>query len=328
MAERDVPADQVSRILIEKRCEVYSQVAALLMDLDEAVVEDDGLRARYLLQDVRRTLRTALAFLTDEVYSELEQVEALMDLLPTREGSGIPAEAASELVDRVQLLHVKLARSLKLPTLQDLEQIVGLDRRLKQRLTEDHRGLEARVKRRKLEDECWQHEAAAREEIGKKNYARAIKSLRQAIALDPERPVLRNDLGVVFSLLGKNEEAIVEYVAAVELNEKHPERRTEEWTTSYYNLGIALRKRAQELLDRGDRGTALDLLGRARAAFEEYTRLGAAGPKAHDARVVIDRIGEQVRSLEAPPAPSADARPAAERVLEDEAGSTGPRRLS
>lgn len=299
MAERDVPADQVSRILIEKRCEVYSQVAALLMDLDEAVEEDDGVRARYLLQDVRRTLRTALAFLTDEVYSELERVEALMQLLPTREGSGIPAEAADELADRVQLLHVKLARSLKLPTLQDLEQIVGIERRLKQRLTEDHRGLEARVKRRKLEDECWTHEAAAREEIGKKNYARAIKSLKQAIGLDPERPVFRNDLGVVLSLVGKHDEAIVEYRAAVELNERHPDRRTEEWTTSYYNLGIALRKRAQELLERRDEAGALDLLKQARAAFEEYTRLSAAGPKVHDARNVMERLCEQVAELEA-----------------------------
>ena len=315
MAERDVPADQVSRILIEKRCEVYSQVAALLMDLDEAVEEDDGVRARYLLQDVRRTLRTALAFLTDEVYSELERVEALMQLLPTREGVGIPAEAAAELGDRVQLLHVKLARSLKLPTLQDLEQIVGIDRRLKQRLTDDHRGLEARVKRRKLEDECFQHEAAAREEIGKKNYARAIKSLKQAIALDPDRPVFRNDLGVVLSLVGKHEEAIVEYRAAVELNERHPDRRTEEWTTSYYNLGIALKKRAQELLDRRDATAALDLLKQARAAFEEYTRLSAAGPKVHDARNVMERIAEQVAAFEVGPAVEANDP----RAVEDEA---------
>ena len=324
MAERDVPADQVSRILIEKRCEVYSQVAALLMDLDEAVEEDDGVRARYLLQDMRRTLRTALAFLTDEVYSELERVEALMQLLPTREGAGIPAEAADELGDRVQLLHVKLARSLKLPTLQDLEQIVGIERRLKQRLTEDHRGLEARVKRRKLEDECWTHEAAAREEIGKKNYARAIKSLKLAIGLDPERPVFRNDLGVVLSLVGKHEEAIVEYRAAVELNERHPDRRTEEWTTSYYNLGIALRKRAQELLDRAsrlrdgdgrDEAAALDLLKQARAAFEEYTRLSAAGPKVHDARNVMERICEQVAQLEA----GVDVEGEDANVLEDEA---------
>jgi tetratricopeptide (TPR) repeat protein len=294
----DVPADQVSRILIEKRCEVYTQVAALLMDLDEAVLEDDGVRARYLLQDVRRTLRTALAFLTDEVYRELERLEGLMDLLPTREGAGLPAEAASELTDRVQLLHVTLARSLTLPALQDLEQIVGLTPRLKQRLAEESRGLQARARRRQLEDECWQHEAAAREEIGKKNYSAAIKRLRQAIKLDPERPVFHNDLGVVHSLLGQHEEAVRAYRAAVELNERHADRRTEEWTTSYYNLGIALRKRSQELLDDEEDDAAMDLLRQARAAFEEYTRLNAVGPKATEARVQLERIAEQIAQLE------------------------------
>lgn len=323
MPERNVPADQVSRLLIEKRCEVYTQVAALLMDLEEAVQDDDGVRARYLLQDVRRTLRTALAFLTDEVYGELERLEALMELLPTREGAGIPAQAADELQDRIQLLHVKLARSLKLPTLQDLEQIIGLPQRLKQRLEEEQRGLEARARRRQLEEECWRYEAAAREEIGRKHYARAIKSLRQAIKLDPERPVFHNDLGVVLSLLGKTDEAIAEYRLAVELNERQPDRRTEEWTTSYYNLGMALRKRAGELLERRDEAGGLDLLRQARAAFEEYTRLNAAGAKVNEARTAAERIGEQVARLEAA---AVAARAGAERgssgrIIEDEATS-------
>jgi tetratricopeptide (TPR) repeat protein len=298
VAEREVP-DQVSRILIEKRCEIYSQVAALLMDLDEAVDEDDGVRARYLLQDVRRTLRTALAFLTADVYGELERFEALMDLLPTREGAGLPSEAAAELHDRAQLLHVKLARSLTLPALQDLEQIVGLPQRLKLRLNEESRGLEVQAKRRQLEGECWQYEAAAREEIGKKNYTRAIKSLRQAIKLDPERAVFRNDLGVVLSLVGKHEEAVREYRAAVELNERYADRRTEEWMTSYYNLGSALRKRSQELFERGDAASAADLLRQAREAFEEYTRLSAAGPKVHDARGLVERLSQQLSDLAA-----------------------------
>jgi tetratricopeptide (TPR) repeat protein len=298
VAEREVP-DQVSRILIEKRCEIYSQVAALLMDLDEAVDEDDGVRARYLLQDVRRTLRTALAFLTADVYGELERFEALMDLLPTREGAGLPSEAAAELHDRAQLLHVKLARSLTLPALQDLEQIVGLPQRLKLRLNEESRGLEVQAKRRQLEGECWQYEAAAREEIGKKNYTRAIKSLRQAIKLDPERAVFRNDLGVVLSLVGKHEEAVREYRAAVELNERYADRRTEEWMTSYYNLGSALRKRSQELFERGDGAGAADLLRQAREAFEEYTRLSAAGPKVHDARGLVERLSQQLSDLAA-----------------------------
>lgn len=292
------PAEQVSRLLIEKRCEVYTQVAAQVMDLQEALAEDDGLRARYLVKDVRRSLRTALAFLTDEVYQELERIEALHDLLPAREGQGIPAAAHDELVDRLQLLHVKLARSLQLPKLQDLEEIVGLEPRLKRRLADEGKGLEAKKRRRAVEEACLRHEAEARDEIGRKHYARAVKALRAAIALDPERAVLHNDLGVVLSLMGKTDEAVAEYTQAVAINERVADRRTPEWSTSYFNLGTALRKLANEALERDDDVAARASLARAREAFEEYGRVTASGSKVGEARGLSAAIGEQLARLE------------------------------
>lgn len=325
-------ADAVSRLLVEKRCEVYSRVATLIMGLEEALDEDDALRARFLLQDVRRTLRSALAFLTDEVHAEIERLEEIQDSLPEAEGP-IPARTRAELGDRLQLLHVRMARALHLPRLQDMEQIVGLAPRLKQRLEQESRELEAKGRRRALDEQCWQHESEARDLIRKKIYPKAIKSLRRAIKLDPTRAVLHNDLGVVYSLLRRPLEAVGEYRQAVSLNERHPGQRTEEWTTSYYNLGVALRKAAQEAVQRGDLGSlapqpsqmvanaegevaflgvdaarrdgqmlgsgAIPMLAEARAAFEEYTRLNATGPKVADAREIAAQITHQISGLTA-----------------------------
>lgn len=285
-------ADHVGQLLVEKRCEIYSRVAALVMDLEEAMDHDDGLRARYLLQDVRRTLRSALAFLTAEVYQELGRLEALCELLPAREGP-IPAQAQVDLADRLQLLHVKLARSLKLPHLQDMEQIIALPARLKHKLVEEERSAEAEQRRREVEEQCWAHENDARDLIRKKSYSKAIKSLKKAIRLDATRAVFHNDLGVVFSLLGRNDDAVVAYRTAVSLNERFPGSRTDEWTTSYYNLGIALRKAAQAS------GSAQPLLQEAQLAFQEYVRLNATGPKVSDARSILRQIADQVQALAA-----------------------------
>ena len=287
-------AENVSRLLIEKRCEVYSTVAALLMDVEEALDNDDGLRTRYLLKDVRRSLRSALAFLTDEVYTELEHLEALTELLPTGEGA-VPSAVSGELADRLQLLHVKLARSLTLPHLQDLEQIMRLPARLKHKLLEEERELGAAERRRQIDEQCWRFESEARELLARKLYGKAIKSLRKAVRLDPTRAVLHNDLGVVLSLQSKGDEAVGEYRAAVSLNERYPDRRTDEWTTSYYNLGIALRKVAHE--GGGEQHTSR--LEEAREAFREYTRLNATGSKVQEARTVVEQITVEIQQLEA-----------------------------
>ena len=280
---RGYAAEHTVRLLVEKRCELYSRAASLLMDLDEALDQDDGVRARYLLHDIRRCLRGALAFLTREVYVELERLEALSELLPHREGGRegpIPAGVHAELADRAQLLHVKLARSLQLPRLQDMEEIVGLPSRLKRKLASEARELLEGQQRREVEEQCFRYESEARELIGGKQYPKAIKSLRKAIRLDPDRAVFRNDLGVVLSLMGRSEEAVAEYRAAVTLNERDPSRRTDEWTTSYYNLGIALRKAAHDALGEGRDDDGLSQLREAEAAFLEYARLNATGAKA------------------------------------------------
>ena len=184
---------------------------------------------------------------------------------------------------------------------------MGLPARLKHKLLEEERERDARLRQRQVEEECWRYESEARELLSRKLYHKAVKCLRKAVRLDPMRAVLHNDVGVVLSLQEKNVEAIGEYRTAVSLNERYPERRTDEWTTSYYNLGIAHRKAAGDILEIGQSTEAMVSLREARKAFEEYTRLNASGPKVHDARGVVEQINEQIRELEAKAATASEA---------------------
>jgi len=293
--QESVSADPAYRLLMEKRCEVYNKTAGLLMEVEEALDQEDMERGRLLLDDVRKALRSALAFLTDEVYEELEHVEALAGLANQAAPAGLTSQ--EELRDALTLLHVKLARSLRLPG-QDLADIVGLPPRLKRKLEESQKKLEDEKRRRDLEEQSWNFEAVARELIGARQYKNALKHLKQAIRLDPERAVFRNDLGVVYGLLGLHEEAAAEYRRAVLLNEKHPARRTDEWTTSYYNLGIALRKLASEHDAPGQEARALGLVREARSALDEYVKVTPGGPKLGFARKTAQQLAEDALILE------------------------------
>jgi tetratricopeptide (TPR) repeat protein len=297
-APEPITSDPAYRLLMEKRCEVYNKTAGLLMEVEEALDGEDAERGRLLLDDVRKALRGSLAFLTDEVYEELEHVEALAGLANQAAPAGSGATAhQEELRDSLTLLHVKLARSLRLPG-QDLADIVGLPARLKRKLEESQKKLEADKKRRDLEEQSWNFEAVARELIGAKQYKKAVKHLKQAIRLDPERAVFHNDLGVVYGLLGLHEEAAAEYRSAVQLNEKHSARRTDEWTTSYYNLGIALRKLACEHEAPGQEGKALTFVNEAKAALDEYVKVTPGGPKLGIARKASQQLADDALILE------------------------------
>ncbi|MBI3726480.1 tetratricopeptide repeat protein [bacterium] len=301
-------ADQAYRLLMDKRCELYTRIAGLVTEVEEALDSEDAERSRFLLEDVRKALRASLAFLTDEVYEELERIESLAGLM--QHTTPDSTKGMEELRDSLQLLHVKLARSLRLPG-QDMAEIVGLPARLKRKLDEGRKALEEKQRQRDLEERSWSYEAVARELIGAKQYKQAVKQLKQAVRLDPERAVFRNDLGVVYGLLGLNEEAASEYRAAVALNEKHPDRRTDEWTTSYYNLGVALRKIAGEHSAPGQEAKALALVQEAKNAFEEYLKVTPGGPKLGLARSFAKQLGEDVlildTRLKTPPEPSTES---------------------
>lgn len=289
------PSDVVGRVVVEKRFELYARAGAQLLELDELTAgpggDDDLRRARLLLADLARLLRGNLALLTPDVTRELTRAEELAGRL-----EGDPAE----LRERLQVLHVHLARMLRSPQLEELEEVLGLAPRLRQRLELERRDLDALARSRALEEQCLRHEAEARDLVASQQYSRAARCLRRGLSLDPERAVFHNDLGVVLSLMGQTPEAVDAYRHAVALNERRSERRTEEWTTTYYNLAVALRKWAADALQRGERDLARERLSEARAALTQYVGVARSGPKVDEARRALDQITGQILSIEAP----------------------------
>lgn len=294
-------SELVGRVLVERRFELYARAGAQLLELEEALGEGDVRRTRLLLTDLRRLLRGATALLTGAVYRELLGIEELSEGLEVepRGQTGGSERLLAELGDRLQLLHVHLGRMLRRPHLEELEDVLGLPSRLRHRLENERRDQDALARGRALEEQCLRHEAEARDHVAGQQYARAARALRRGLQIDPERAVLHNDLGVVLSLMGQAGDAVDAYRRAVALNERRPERRTDEWSTTYYNLGVALRKWSAEALQRGERDLARERLGEARTALSEYARLVPSGPKTDEARRALDQITGQILSIEA-----------------------------
>jgi tetratricopeptide (TPR) repeat protein len=290
--------DETRRVLVERRCDLYVRVAGHLLDIEDALDRDDPERARFAFEEARRALRSSLAFVNEEVVRALEQAEVV--LLPSGPGSkepALPGTLEEEARDRVQVLHVRLARMLALPG-ADVAKLLGGGERLERKLAEDEAAVVEKARRREVEEKLKTDERIARELIGQKQFKKALRHLKRAVRLDPERAVLRNDLGVVYGLLGCHEQAVEEYRAAVALNEKHADRRTDEWTTSYRNLGIALLKLAAEEEEGGELGRALLHTGEAKAAFTSFLEVTPDGPRLAEARSLARRAEEELRWLD------------------------------
>jgi tetratricopeptide (TPR) repeat protein len=285
------------RLLIERRAEIYNKVAALIMDIESAMNLDDWERAHYHLEDMRRTLRVGLAFLTDEVYEALEHIEATCSLGTGAKNTRKPDDT-KELADQLQLLHVKLSRSLKIPNFQDMEDIVGMDIRLKRKLKANRKDLQAKIKHREVVEQAWGYEGQARDFLSNNQPRKALKSLLQAVRCDPKRAVFRNDLGFVYGLLKQSQKSVAEYRQAVEINQSFPAQRSEEWMTSYFNLGIALRKLSNQAYESNEDEKALAYGNEAICAFEDYLKVMPTGPKVSFTRSVIVQIAELTSALE------------------------------
>jgi len=291
----------LNAVVFERRCAIYTQAANLISDFED-LFREEGLRRDALnrhpggvtqvLSALRRVLRGNLAFLDREVARELERLEAAL-------GAGFESpELLADLQDRVAILHLRLAGLLQSQRgLLGYGEITEIDPRLEQRLRDEARLEEVQARVQALGEECSALESEARAHIANEDFPKAAKALRRAIRIDPRRAVLRNDLGVVLSLLGKTQEAAAEYRAAIALNEQEPSRRTEEWTTSYYNLGVALRKLAQVTFRSGSVEQGRETLRSAGEAFYAFRQLQPAG--AGHARVseAEQALGEIERRL-------------------------------
>jgi hypothetical protein len=160
--------EQTLRALVDRRCDLYVRVAGLVMDVEDALDRDDPDRARYAFDEMRRALRSSLAFLSDEVRRALEQAEACH--------VGESAASEEDLRDALQVLHVRLARLLDLPG-QDIVEVMGLSERLRQKLAADEAATEEREKRRALDERLRTDEILARELIAQKQYKKALRVL-------------------------------------------------------------------------------------------------------------------------------------------------------
>ncbi|MBL4846851.1 MAG: hypothetical protein JKY65_15135 [Planctomycetes bacterium] len=285
----------LNAVVFERRCAIYTQAATLISDLEQALSSNPTGAGpepasasppfRLVVADLRRCLWGNLAFLDRDVIRAFDRLEAsVAEGLSAAQASSVQAspvkgEVIAGVRDRLAILHLRLARLLQSQRgLVDLAEISELDPRLEQLMRDEARLEQVHARAQALGEECQALEVEARGHIANEDFSRAARALRRAIRIDPRRAVLRNDLGVVLSLLAKTEEAAAEYRAAIALNEQEPQRRTEEWTTSYYNLGVALRKLAQVSFRAGDAEAGRQHLQNAGESLDAFRLLQQATP--------------------------------------------------
>lgn len=294
------------QVLVERRCALYERVAGLLLQAEDSFSLGQSDRAREAIGELRRVIRSALAYVTDEVFEELEQIEALSSG-EIGVGAGLSVGAVQELRDHLALLHVKMARCVSSPVLQDLEDVMGLPTRLRQRLEESRVAFRERIRQRDIEEQAAIYERQARESIAAGRHRKAIKQLQKAIQLHPERGVYHNDLGWVFSSIGRLDRAVAEYGEAIVLNEANPEQRTAEWTSTYFNLGVALQRSAWQVLDVAcDEGSdayaeacgeGVRLLELARGALESYRKTTPSSSRLERTCELLASIDEELQDF-------------------------------
>ena len=294
------------QVLAERRCALYERVADLLLQAEDSLSLGQSDRAREAISDVRHAIRSALAYVTDEVFEELEQLEALCSV-ELGAGASLSESAARDIRDHLTLLHVKMARCISSPALQDLESVMGLPTRLRQRLEESRVAFRERVRQREMEEQAAIHERQARDSIAAGRHRKAIKQLQKAVQLHPERGVYHNDLGWVFGSIGRLDRAVEEYREAIVLNEANPGQRTAEWTATYFNLGVALQRSAWQVLDVAcDEGSdayanacveGVRFLEQARDALESYRKTTPSSSRLERTSELLASIDEELQDF-------------------------------
>jgi lipoprotein NlpI len=92
---------------------------------------------------------------------------------------------------------------------------------------------------------------------GERNFAAAVRAMDKVLALTPDDPVAHNERGVLLAELGRREDALSEYAAAIALKPDYPE--------AYYNRGLIYEDREEFALAVAD----FDKLVRLKPNFAE-----------------------------------------------------------
>jgi cytochrome c-type biogenesis protein CcmH/NrfG len=104
----------------------------------------------------------------------------------------------------------------------------------------------------------------------------AIEAYRQYLAIKPDNPDVRTDMGIMYRKLGEFDRAIEEFRKAAQNDPKH--------VNSRYNLGLVL------LHDKGDMKAAIK-------AWEDYLKVDPSSERAQ-------RIRAQIEKMKTMPAPA------------------------
>jgi cytochrome c-type biogenesis protein CcmH/NrfG len=102
----------------------------------------------------------------------------------------------------------------------------------------------------------------------------AIEAYRQYLAIKPDNPDVRTDMGIMYRKLGQFDKALEEFRKALQSDPKH--------VNSLYNIGIVL------LHDKQDIKGAIQ-------TWEEYLRIDPNSERARRIRNQIDRIKKMVK---------------------------------
>jgi cytochrome c-type biogenesis protein CcmH/NrfG len=102
----------------------------------------------------------------------------------------------------------------------------------------------------------------------------AIEAYRQYLAIKPDNPDVRTDMGIMYRKLGQFDKALEEFRKAAQSDPKH--------VNSLYNIGVVL------LHDKQDIKGAIQ-------TWEEYLRMDPNSERARRIRNQIDRIKKMVK---------------------------------
>lgn len=197
------------QLLASRRFDLYTALAPHLVDLDEAIDEKNVRKIIETFAGVYRRMRESLAFLSRPLYRSLRAMEEAIE-----GGSDSPGGVD---LDRLRLallrLHVEMARALREPAFESIEEILDLDAGSRARLAEVAPAGVAERPARGM-GEALDRSGRGWKMISDRKYRGAVKEFRKALALVPGEPTFRTDLGQALLLAGDAVGAVAELSAA------------------------------------------------------------------------------------------------------------------
>jgi tetratricopeptide (TPR) repeat protein len=328
----DYPSDPQERLIVERRFALYADAAPVIIDIEEGLRAGD-LRILERVDELDRILRASLAFLTPAVTDALNRFrDSTKDtLVGGRFDEEIAVKSLADLhLALGNLLHDKqlheMRQILHLPASHVSEEVQGPSAPV----TLEQPGSEirdlwplkksepvkappapkgkkppsARTKTTTIEApppneiKAWQLQKKAQEHYENGKYKKSVKLYRRAIKHLPEQPAFYNDLGLALRKAGRFTEAIEEYNRAIELANRMPDKRGEEWYNAYFNLGNTYRALADKHLAARNIKEAIAAHKQSISAFIEFLNFAAGSSNAAYAQKAVRINQADIQELE------------------------------